>query len=138
MAARLNPYIGFRNNAREALTFYHAIFGGELSLMTFAESGMAEGPAQADNIMHGQLETPGGMVLMASDTPASMPLVDGSNISISLSGDDEALLRRYWDELLTGGDAVMPLGKAPWGDTFGMLVDRFGVSWMVNIAGHRG
>ena len=137
MTVRLNPYINFRSSAREALTFYQSIFGGELTLSTFAEGGMPHDPAEAGKIMHGQLMA-NDMTLMISDAPAGMPIADGSNISVSLSGDDEAALRGYWNGLVAGGKPVMPLEKAPWGDTFGMLVDKFGVSWMVNIAGQPG
>lgn len=135
MSVLLNPYISLKNSAREALEFYHAIFGGELHISTYAEGGMPHDPSGADKIMHGQLDAENGMTLMVSDAPEGMPISDGSNISISLSGDDEASLRGYWDGLMAGGKAVMPLEKAPWGDTFGALVDKFGVNWMVNIAG---
>ena len=137
MTVRLNPYINFRSSAREALTFYQSIFGGDLTLSTYAEGGMPHDPAEAGKIMHGQLMA-NDMTLMISDAPAGMPVADGSNISVSLSGDDEAALRGYWNGLVAGGKPVMPLEKAPWGDTFGMLVDKFGVSWMVNIAGQPG
>jgi PhnB protein len=138
MTVRLNPYINLRNSAREALTFYHSVFGGELNMSTYAEGGMPHDPAEANKIMHGQLDADNGMTLMVSDAPASMPTPEGSNISVSLSGDDEALLRGYWNGLAAGGQPIMPLAKAPWGDTFGMLVDKYGVSWMVNIAGKQG
>lgn len=85
--------------------------------------------------MHSMLTTPHHLVLMASDTPDSMDLPPGSSHSISLSGHDEAELRGYWDGLVDGGTVTEPLATSPWGDTFGMCVDRFGVSWLVNIAG---
>ena len=85
--------------------------------------------------MHAQLDAPGGLVLMGADTPASMPHSPGGPISVSLSGDDEAQLRGFWEKLSAGGDVQMPLDKAPWGDWFGACTDRFGVNWMVNIAG---
>lgn len=137
MTARLNPYLNFRSSAREALTFYQSVFGGELQLMTFGEIGQTDDPSEADNIMHGQLETPNGMTLMAADTPKSVPLTEGGNISVALSGDEEATLRGYWDRLIAGGRPTVPIEKAPWGDTFGMLVDKFGINWLVNIAGPR-
>jgi PhnB protein len=136
---RLNPYISFRGTAREALEFYQSVFGGELDLSTFSDfsmPGIAED--EANLVMHGQLEAPGGMVLMGADTPRSMELAEGSSITISLSGADEAELRGYWDKLAEGGTVTMPLEVAPWGDAFGQLTDRFGVSWMVNIAGSGG
>jgi PhnB protein len=135
VTTRLNPYISFRDNAREALEFYHGVFGGDLNMSTFAEFQMSEDPADAEKIMHGQLEAPNGMTLMAADTPSSMKTVDASNITISLSGADESELRGYWDKLTDGGNVTVPLEKAPWGDHYGQLTDRFGIAWMVNIAG---
>ena len=133
----LNPYLGFRDNAREALEFYQGVFGGELATSTFGEFHASEDPAEAEKIMHGQLSTPGGLVLMAADTPNAMDYAPGSAISVSLSGsaDDSDELTGYWEKLSDGASMTMPLGQAPWGDSFGMLVDRFGVSWLVNIAG---
>jgi PhnB protein len=134
MPTTLNPYLGFRDNAREALTFYQSVFGGELALSTFGEFQASEDPAEAEKIMHGMLTTPKGLVLMGSDTPNSMEASTGSSISISLSGDDEAELRGYWDKLAgDGGTVTVPLEKAPWGDTFGMCTDRFGTAWLVNV-----
>lgn len=136
MTARLNPYISFQGQAREAMDFYRSVFGGELTVSTYGESGMADDPAQADKVMHAQLDAGPDLLLMASDNPPGMPFDSGSRISVSLSGDDEATLRGYWDGLVGGGGTVvMPLERAPWGDSFGMCADRFGINWMVNIAG---
>ena len=133
---QLNPYINFRGRAKEAMEFYHSVLGGDLTSSTFAEfqmPGVAED--DANNIMHSQITTPGGLTLMASDVPGSMPLPDQSFITVSLSGTDEAELRGYWDGLADGATVAMPLAAAPWGDYFGQLTDRFGVSWLVNITG---
>ena len=136
---RLNPYISFRGTAREAMEFYQSVFGGQLDLSTFSDFQMPGiGEDESNLIMHGQLEAPGGLVLMGADTPAGMELAEGSSITISLSGDDDAELRGYWDKLAEGGAVTMPLEAAPWGDAFGQLTDKFGVSWMVNIAGSGG
>ena len=137
MSVQLNPYINFRNNAREALEFYHGVFGGNLNVGTYKEMNAAQDPAEENLIMHGQLEAPNGLTLMAADTPPRMELQPGNNIQISLSGDDESTLRSYWDGLSEGGQITMPLQKAVWGDTFGMCIDRFGIAWLVNIAGAR-
>jgi PhnB protein len=134
MTTKLNPYIGFKDNAREAMEFYQSVFGGELTMSTFAEFQASEDPAEADKIMHAQLDA-GSLTLMGADTPNAMPYDAGGNISISLSGEDEAELRGYWEKLQDGGTQVMPMEQAPWGDWFGMVTDRFGVGWMVNIAG---
>ena len=133
MTTRLNPYLSFRDNARQAMDFYESVFGGELTRSTFGEFGASEDPAEQDKVMHSMLATDNGLTLMGADTPNSMDFTPGSNGTISLSGDDEAELRGYWEKLADGGDVSVPLEKAPWGDTFGMCVDKFGVSWMVNI-----
>ena len=131
---RLNPYISFKDNARDAMDFYHSIFGGNLTMSTFGDSGMAQDPNETDKLMHAMLETENGIVLMASDTPNSMTQTVGDNISISLSGENDGELRGYWEKLCEGAHIDEPLEVAPWGDTFGMVTDRFGVHWMVNIA----
>ena len=135
MPTRLNPYLSFRDNARQAMEYYHSVFGGELALNTFAEFHASEDPAEQDKIMHSMLEAPNGIVLMGADTPNGMEFTPAAGISVSLSGEDETELRGYWDKLSDGGMVTVPLEKAPWGDTFGMCVDRFGISWMVNISG---
>ena len=132
MTVRLNPYLSFRDNAREAMTFYESVFGGELEVSTFADFRASADPSEQDKIMHSQLETPDGLVLMAADTPDGMEYRPQAGVSVSLSGDDEARLRGYWDRLSEGGTVTMPFEKAPWGATFGMCVDRFGTSWMLN------
>jgi PhnB protein len=135
MVTRLNPYLSFRDTAREAMDFYHSVFGGELTRSTYAEGQASDDPAEADKIMHSQLVSDNGLVLMAADTPSGMDLDKGNHITVSLSGEDESELRGYWDKLTDGGTVTMPLEKAPWGDSFGMCTDRFGTDWMVNIAG---
>jgi PhnB protein len=132
MTSRLNPYVNFKDNARQAMEFYKGVFGGSLTLNTFGEYGAPDSP-DADKIMHAQLETDRGFTLMGADTPAGMERTPGNNITISLSGDDADELRGYWDRLSEGGTVSMPLEKQMWGDEFGMCVDRFGTHWMVNI-----
>ncbi|WP_433532282.1 VOC family protein [Micromonospora sp. CA-263727] len=132
MASRLNPYLSFSGNAREAMEFYRSVFGGDLTQNTFGEFG-TDDPALADKIMHAMLETPNGYTLMASDTPPGMEHVPGNDVSVSLSGDDADGLRGYWEKLSDGGMVTIPLAKQMWGDEFGMCIDRFGIGWMVNI-----
>jgi PhnB protein len=132
MASRLNPYLTFDGNAREAMEFYRSVFGGELTVSTFGEFGMPAGPG-ADGVMHAQLETPAGFTLMGADpAPGSDYVAPNSAVTVSLSGDDDDL-RAYWEKLADGGTVSMPLEKQMWGDEFGMCVDRFGTPWMVNI-----
>jgi PhnB protein len=137
MASRLNPYINFRDNARQAMEFYQSVFGGDLVLHTFGEYGSPDTPG-ADNIMHGMLETAKGFTLMASDAPPGMEHSSTGNITVSLSGDDADELRGYWQKLSAGGNVSVPLEKQMWGDEFGMCEDQFGVPWMVNITQAQG
>jgi PhnB protein len=138
MTLRLNPYLNYKDTAREAMTFYQSILGGELTISTFGDFHASEDPSEQDKVMHAQLETPDGFVLMAADTPNAMEHRPQAGVSVSLSGDDEAKLRGYFEGLSAGGNVVMPFETAPWGDTFGMCVDRFGTSWLVNAAGQGG
>ena len=131
MGSLLNPYLSFAGDARQALEFYQAVFGGELNLNTFGQSGMTGDGA--DNIMHGQLSTPSGYTLMASDTPPGMAHNPGNNVSVCLSGDNVDELRGYWEKLADGGTVNVPLEKQMWGDEFGACQDKFGIYWMVNI-----
>jgi PhnB protein len=137
MASRLNPYMTFGGNAREAMEFYKDVFGGTLHLNTFGEYGQDD-PAVKDKIMHARLESPNGFTLMASDSPPGMEIQSGNNIAVSLSGDDESDLRGYWDKLSDGATVTMPFEKQTWGDVFGMCTDRFGVGWMVDIVSQQG
>jgi PhnB protein len=132
MPVRLNPYLNFKDQTREAMEFYKGIFGGDLYMQTFEEFQASDDPAEAGKIMHAQLRA-GDLVFMAADTPNHMEYQPGTNFNMSLSGEDEDTLRGYFDKLSEGGTVVMPLEKAPWGDTFGMVVDRFGVRWLINI-----
>lgn len=132
MASRLNPYLSFTDNAREAMEFYQGVFGGTLTLNTFGEYGAPDAP-EANNIMHGQLETDSGYTLMGADTPPGMEYNPGTNMTVSLSGDDADELRGYWAKLSVGGTVSVPLEKQMWGDEFGQCVDRFGIGWLVNI-----
>jgi PhnB protein len=133
VASRLNPYLNFPGNTKEAMEFYESVFGGTLVVNTFGEYG-EQNPEVADKVMHAMLETDRGFTLMASDPAPGMEVKPGNNISISLSGDDNDELRGYWDKLSAGGTVQMPLEKQMWGDTFGMVSDKFGLAWLVNIA----
>jgi PhnB protein len=136
MATKLNPYVNVPDGqARQALEFYHSVLGGTLQIMTFGEQG-TEGPL-ADQVMHGQIEAD-HLTLMAADAPPEfVQLVVGNNVSVSLTGDqeDDGWLSAAFDGLAQGGEVQMPLEQAPWGDKFGSLKDKFGINWMVNIAG---
>src|SRR4051812_19172238 len=125
MNSKLNPYINFNGNAKEAAEFYESVFGGKLTMSTFKEGGAPEDPDQDDKIMHAALVTDNGITLMLSDSPKHWAYNPGNNISVSLSGDNEAELQGYWEKLSAGAQVSQALNKAPWGDMFGMLTDKF-------------
>ncbi|PVC83728.1 hypothetical protein DBP19_31860 [Streptomyces sp. CS090A] len=131
MGSRLNPYITFDGNARQAMEFYREVFGGELELATAADFGSTDAPG-ADKVMHARLDTPGGYTLMGWDVPEGAPYRPGSDVAVYLGGDDDQL-RGHFGALSVGGTVTMPLEKQAWGDEAGALVDRFGITWMVNI-----
>lgn len=135
MAITLNPYVSFIDNAREAMTFYHSVFGGDLTLSTFGDLHASTDPEVMGLIMHSVLTTGTGFTLMASDSVDRTPRAVGTEIAVSVSGaaKDDHELRAAWAELSAGAEITMPLETAMWGDTFGMLTDRFGLHWMFSI-----
>ncbi len=132
MASRLNPYLNFNGNARQALEFYASVFGGKPAFSTFADFGAKDSP-DAGRIMHGMLETDAGYTIMAADVTSDMEYHAPAGFSVSVSGDDADALRGYFEKLAAGGTVTMPMQKQVWGDEFGMCVDRYGVSWLVDI-----
>lgn len=133
MTVRLNSYLHFRDTAREAMTFYQSVLGGDLTLTSFEEAGMPVGADEGPRIMHGHLRTEFGMDLMGADTPDSMEAGPISGITLSLSGDDDPTLTAYWEALSAGGTVELPFEVAPWGAKYGQCIDRYGVPWMVNV-----
>ncbi len=133
MQSQLNPYLSFKSNARQAMEFYKSVFGGKLTLNTFKEYHASQDPNEDNLIMHAELKADNGITFFASDTPSRMPFQPGTNVSMSLTGENEAELKGYFQKLSAGAMVGMPLEKAMWGDTFGMLTDKFGIHWMVNI-----
>ncbi|WP_353807525.1 VOC family protein [Agromyces sp. SYSU T00194] len=133
----LNPYLSFDGVAREAMEFYRSVFGGELTTSTFRDFHMEDLPEdELDGIMHAQLTTPSGFTLMGADAPSTMgPASPNGQISLSGEADEEADLRGWFAGLAEGGSVDMPLDVAPWGDAFGQVTDRYGVTWYVNLAG---
>ena len=132
--SNLNAYLTFDGNCAEAMRFYESILGGKLELMTMGQSPMAgQVPAGgAERIMHAKLEVD-GTALMASDSMAGQPYSGMHGFSLSLSYPTAAEGQRVFDALAAGGQVTMPFGKTFWAEGFGMLVDRFGTPWMVNV-----
>lgn len=135
MSARLSPYLQFKGNAAEAMTFYQSVFGGELNVMRFADLGGMGLPDEGQQqVMHSDLTVSEGFMLMGADVPDHFS-PDARNGHQALSGDGEATLKGWFEGLADGGTIDVPLEKAPWGDWFGQVKDKYGIDWMVNIAG---
>ncbi len=141
MAINLNPYINWRGQAREAMEFYQSVLGGELNVMTFADMGgtaasVAEAEGESDWVMHAALSVSDSVLLMGADHPTHVPGEPQSReVSISGPAEDGDTLRAWWSGLSEGATVHEQLAPAPWGDSFGMLTDKYGVDWLVNIAG---
>ena len=138
--AKLNPYLSFKSQAREALEFYQSVLGGELEISTFGSvpemASMLQDPGEADLVMHGQLDAPNGLTLMAADTGSMMPFVaPTSGVTVALTGgpEDHGYIAAAYEKLAEGGSDVMPFEKAPWGDFYGQVTDRYGISWMFDV-----
>lgn len=136
MSTQLNPYLNFDGQAAEAMDFYASVFGGTVERMLFKEMPDMPGydESMAELVMHSALSADSAVPLMASDVPPSVGEASPHG-AISLSGDEEETLQRWWAALSDGGEVTMPLEKAPWGDSFGAVTDKYGVSWLVNISG---
>ncbi|HSX46813.1 MAG TPA: VOC family protein [Patescibacteria group bacterium] len=137
MAVKLNPYLNFNKNAREAMEFYQSVFGGKLDISTFADFNAPHGPGEENLVMHSVLYGDNGLTFMGSDIPAGMDYQKGVHeFSMSLTGEseDESTLTAFFEKLSAGGTVTQLMEKAIWGDTFGMVIDKFGINWLVNAA----
>ena len=137
MQSRLNPYLNFVGNTREAMEFYKSVFGGKLTFSTYKDYNVSDDPNEQDKIMHSQLEADNGISFMAADIMRHMEYRPGNHMAMTLSGDNKEELSAYFNKLAAGGTVQNPLTEAPWGDTFGSLIDKYGIEWMVNIAGRQ-
>jgi len=135
MQSKLNPYLNFNGNCQDAMEFYKSVFGGKLEMTNYLDGGMSQSADDEKLIMHAMLEAENGITFMASDGKGDAGSNTEASIQMSLSGDNTDELSDYFNKLSEGGTINEPLVQAPWGDTFGMLTDRFGINWMVNIAG---
>lgn len=135
---KVNPYLNFAGNAREAFEFYKSVFGGELSsAVSFGDmpmEGVTVPEADKDKMIHISLPLGGDGVLMASDALESLgqQLVPGNNFYVSLHPDSREEADRIFEGLSQGADVEMPMGVQVWGDYFGSLRDKFGIGWMIN------
>ena len=133
MSIAVTPHINFSGQAREALTFYQSVFGGQMALATYADIHQVDDPAQAQSIAWGQVEAPDGFRIMAYDVQTAKPFDHGQNaFYIALHGTDSAEIQARWNRLADGARILTPLGPAAFAPLYGMLTDRFGVTWIID------
>ncbi|GIH73571.1 VOC family protein [Sphaerimonospora thailandensis] len=134
MAVKSVTHLNFRGDARAALEFYQSVFGGDLAVVTYKDAGSVQDPAEADRVMWGQVLADNGFHVMAYDVPSQMRWNQGENsFFLSLRGESAQEITAYWDKLSEGATVVQPLGPAQWAPLYGMLRDRFGVVWVVDV-----
>jgi PhnB protein len=135
MAISLSPYVHFVDNAQAAIDFYKSVFGGETEIHKFGEYGTPENDPPGNLIMHCEINFAGTKLYISDSLPMGGVKQDGENITLSLVGDkaDEETLTKFFNGLADGGKVTDPLSVKPWGANFGMLTDKFGIHWMVNI-----
>jgi len=134
MATQLSPYLNFDGDAREAVEFYGRVFGTTPDISTYDSVGPVDDPALAAKVLHAQLTIEGVGTLMASDVPPGTTLTDRASVALSGETGDRERLRAWFAALSEGAQELTAMETAPWGDEFGMLRDRFGVGWLVNVA----
>ncbi|MFI1396980.1 VOC family protein [Streptomyces sp. NPDC020681] len=134
MSVNAVTHLNFRGDARAALTFYQAVFGGDVVMVTYKDAGNVQDPSAADQVMWGQVAAGSGLCVMAYDVPSHLPWNQGENaFFVSLRGEVTEEVTAYWDKLSDGATVLQPLGPAQWAPLYGMLKDRFGVTWVVDV-----
>ena len=134
MTVKSVTHLNFRGDARAALEFYRSVFGGDLAVVTYKDAGTVQDPAEADQVMWGQVVTDDGFHVMAYDVPARLPYDQGENsFFLSVRGETAQEITAYWEKLSAGATVVQPLAPAQWASLYGMLKDRFGVVWVMDV-----
>lgn len=135
MSVKSVTHLNFRGDARAALEFYQSVFGGHLAVVTYKDAGNVQDPAEADQVMWGQVVAGNGFHVMAYDVPSRQPWDRGENsFFLSLRGETTEEITAYWEKLSDGAVIAQPLEPAQWAPLYGMLTDRFGVVWVVDVA----
>lgn len=138
MKTHVTPYRRFPGTARDAMEFYHGIFGGEIEIMNFGAMHSAEEIGDAtEKVMHSHILIDGTPLLYAADVIGGMEITAGEDTPIAITGEGDSLeeAKGYWDALAEGGRIEMEFETAPWGASFGSLQDKFGTHWFFNVQG---
>jgi PhnB protein len=134
MSVKSVAHVNFRGDARAALEFYHSVFGGDIATVSYKDAGNMQNPDESDWVMWGQVAGENGFHVMAYDVPSQMPWDRGENsFFVSLRGESTQEVTAYWEKLSAGATVVQPLEPAQWAPLYGMLRDRYGVVWVVDV-----
>jgi PhnB protein len=135
MSVNVVTHLNFRGDARAALEFYQSVFGGDLTIITYQDMGDVHEPAEANQVVWGQVADASGPRVMAYDVPSRLPWDRGqTSFFLSLRGDAAAEITAYWEKLADGATVLQPLEPSQWAPLYGMLTDRFGITWVVDVA----
>jgi PhnB protein len=130
-------HLNFRGDARAALEFYQSVFGGDIAIITYKDAQSIQDPSEADQVMWGQVVASSGFQVMAYDVPSQRPWDQGKNaFFVSVRGDSGAVheITALWEKLSVGSTITQPLAPAGWSPLYGMLKDRFGITWVLDVA----
>jgi PhnB protein len=133
--ATINPYLNFNGNCEEAMNFYKSAFNAQFmgEIMRYGGTEMKHDPSEANKVMHSTLDLGNGNYLMGSDSPSYYPAAThGTAMQIAIHPTSEEEAHKVFNNLAVGGSVTMALEKTFWGALFGMLVDKYGVQWLVN------
>ncbi|CAN5517394.1 VOC family protein [soil metagenome] len=135
MTVNAVTHLNFRGDARAALGFYQSVFGGDLTIFTNHDMGNDQIPAEAEQVMWGQVVAENGLRVMAYDVPSSRPWSRGDDpFFISLRGKSSEEIAGFWEKLTENANVIVPLAPAQWSPLYGMLKDRFGITWVLDVA----
>jgi len=135
MSINTVPHLNFRGQAREALNFYESVFGGTTVTVTYQDAHAVQNEADTDLIMWGQTTTSDGFAIMAYDVPTDVSFDRGErSFFVSVRGNDEKEIERCGKGLAVGATIVTDLAPSGWAPLYGMLTDKFGVTWVLDIA----
>ncbi|MFY1696643.1 MULTISPECIES: VOC family protein [unclassified Solwaraspora] len=148
MAITTTTHLNFRGDARAALQFYQSVFGGHLTVVTYGDFGMPKEAPDADKVVFGQITADNGFNVMAYDVPGHAPApaapaattrehgmtLTGDRFFVSVRGESAEEVGALWDKLADGAESIEKFGPSQWAPGFGMLTDRFGVTWILDVA----
>ena len=135
MAVKTATHLNFRCDARAALSFYHSVFGGDQAVITYRDAGAVEAADEADQVMWGQVLAANGFHIMAYDVPSRLEWNPGEiPFFVSVRGDSADEIAGYWEKLAVGATLLAPLAPSGWAPLYGMLKDKFGVTWVLDVA----